>query len=79
MHALSAKPSNTTRQIGFRLRHVEYLSGLLQFLIIWSGNLLQEEIPSYLDRIPRRLGRDCSLDFVFHWFIPFTLLLLART
>ncbi len=45
-----------------------------QFLIIWSGNL-PEEIPWYLDRIRGGWGVIGSLDFVFHWFIPFTLLL----
>ena len=45
-----------------------------QFLIIWSGNL-PEEIPWYLDRIRGGWGVIASLDFVFHWFIPFTLLL----
>ena len=45
-----------------------------QFLIIWSGNL-PEEIPWYLDRIRGGWGVIVSLDFVFHWFIPFTLLL----
>ena len=45
-----------------------------QFLIIWSGNL-PEEIPWYLDRIRGGWGWIGSLDFVFHWFIPFTLLL----
>jgi hypothetical protein len=45
-----------------------------QFLIIWSGNL-PEEIPWYLDRLRGGWGVIASLDFVFHWFIPFTLLL----
>ena len=45
-----------------------------QFLIIWSGNL-PEEIPWYLDRIRGGWGVIASLDFVFHWLIPFTLLL----
>jgi len=45
-----------------------------QFLIIWSGNL-PEEIPWYLDRIRRGWGVIITLDFIFHWLIPFTLLL----
>jgi hypothetical protein len=45
-----------------------------QFLIIWSGNL-PEEIPWYLDRFRGGWGVIASLDFVFHWFVPFTLLL----
>jgi len=45
-----------------------------QFLIIWSGNL-PEEIPWYLDRLRGGWGVIASLDFVFHWFVPFTLLL----
>ncbi len=45
-----------------------------QFLIIWSGNL-PEEIPWYLDRIRGNWGVIITLDFVFHWLIPFTLLL----
>jgi hypothetical protein len=45
-----------------------------QFLIIWSGNL-PEEIPWYLDRIQGHWGVIVTLDFIFHWLIPFTLLL----
>jgi hypothetical protein len=45
-----------------------------QFLIIWSGNL-PEEIPWYLDRINGHWGVVCTLDFFFHWLIPFSLLL----
>ena len=45
-----------------------------QFLIIWSGNL-PEEIPWYLDRIRGGWGVIITLDFIFHWLIPFTLLL----
>jgi len=43
-------------------------------LIIWSGNL-PEEIGWYLDRIRGHWGIIITLDFVFHWLIPFTLLL----
>jgi len=45
-----------------------------QFLIIWSGNL-PEEIPWYLDRIRGGWGVIVTLDFIFHWLIPFSLLL----
>jgi hypothetical protein len=45
-----------------------------QFLIIWSGNL-PEEIPWYLDRIRGHWGIIITLDFIFHWLIPFTMLL----
>ena len=45
-----------------------------QFLIIWSGNL-PDEIPWYLDRIRGHWGIVITLDFIFHWLIPFTLLL----
>lgn len=45
-----------------------------QFLIIWSGNLPQE-INWYLDRIRGHWGVVITLDFIFHWLIPFTLLL----
>ena len=45
-----------------------------QFLIIWSCNL-PEEIPWYLDRIRGHWGIIITLDFIFHWLIPFTLLL----
>ena len=45
-----------------------------QFLIIWSGNL-PEEIPWYLDRFLGGWGVIVTLDFIFHWLIPFTLLL----
>ena len=45
-----------------------------QFLIIWSGNL-PEEIPWYLDRIRGHWGIIITLDFLFHWLIPFSMLL----
>ena len=45
-----------------------------QFLIIWSGNL-PEEINWYLDRIRGGWGIIITLDFLFHWVIPFSLLL----
>ncbi len=45
-----------------------------QFLIIWSGNL-PEEIPWYLDRFRGGWGVIITLDFIFHWLIPFSLLL----
>jgi hypothetical protein len=45
-----------------------------QFLLIWSGNL-PEEIPWYLDRFMGGWGVIITLDFIFHWLIPFTLLL----
>jgi hypothetical protein len=45
-----------------------------QFLIIWSGNL-PDEINWYLDRIRGHWGIIITLDFMFHWLIPFTLLL----
>ena len=45
-----------------------------QFLIIWSGNL-PEEIPWYIDRIRGHWGIIITLDFIFHWLIPFSLLL----
>jgi hypothetical protein len=45
-----------------------------QFLIIWSGNL-PDEIPWYLDRIRGHWGVIATLDLLFHWLIPFTLLL----
>jgi len=45
-----------------------------QFLIIWSGNL-PDEISWYLDRIRGSWGIIITLDFIFHWVIPFSLLL----
>ncbi len=45
-----------------------------EFLIIWSGNV-PDEIPWYLSRIRGGWWVVCSLDFVCHWLIPFTLLL----
>ena len=45
-----------------------------QFLIIWSGNL-PDEIPWYLDRIRGHWGIIITLDFIFHWLVPFSLLL----
>ena len=48
--------------------------GFAQFLIIWSGNL-PEEIGWYLDRIRGHWGIIITLDFIFHWLVPFSLLL----
>jgi hypothetical protein len=45
-----------------------------QFLIIWSGNL-PEEIVWYQNRILGGWGVIVTLDFIFHWLIPFSLLL----
>ena len=45
-----------------------------QFLIIWSGNL-PEEISWYLDRFRGGWAVIITLDFIFHWLIPFSLLL----
>ena len=45
-----------------------------QFLIIWSGNL-PEEIVWYQNRILGGWGTMLTLDFLFHWVIPFSLLL----
>jgi hypothetical protein len=45
-----------------------------QFIIIWSGNL-PLEINWYLDRIRGSWGIIITLDFIFHWLIPFTMLL----
>lgn len=45
-----------------------------QWLIIWSGNL-PTEINWYLDRIRGGWGVVITLDFIFHWLVPFTLLL----
>ena len=45
-----------------------------QFLIIWSGNL-PEEINWYMDRINGHWGIIVTLDFMFHWLVPFSLLL----
>lgn len=50
-----------------------YLS-FAEFLIIWSGNV-PDEIPWYLARIRGGWWGICTLDFVCHWLIPFTLLL----
>jgi len=50
-----------------------YLS-FAEFLIIWSGNV-PDEIPWYLNRIHGGWWYVCSADFIFHWLIPFCLLL----
>jgi len=47
-----------------------------QFLIIWSGNL-PEEIPWYMRRTRGRWGEVAGLLIVFHFAVPF-LLLLSR-
>jgi len=45
-----------------------------QFLIIWSGNL-PEEINWFLDRLRGGWGVIATMDFIFHWLLPFSLLL----
>jgi hypothetical protein len=45
-----------------------------QYLIIWSGNL-PNEIRWYMDRITGGWGPIAGLDFLFHWVLPFFLLL----
>jgi hypothetical protein len=52
-----------------------YLS-FSQFLIIWSGNL-PEEIPWYVERIRGSWGAIAIALVVFHFFVPFALLLSA--
>ena len=58
--------------LGFVMLNI-YLS-FAQFLIIWSANS-PEEIPWYLNRIRGGWWVICSLDFIFHWVIPFVCLL----
>lgn len=58
--------------LGFVMLNI-YLT-FAQFLIIWSANQ-PEEIGFYLHRIRGGWWAICSLDFIFHWVIPFTLLL----
>lgn len=45
-----------------------------EFLIIWSGNV-PDEIPWYLARIHGGWWVVCTVDFLCHWLIPFSLLL----
>ncbi len=45
-----------------------------EFLIIWSGNV-PDEIPWYLHRIHGGWWTICTADVVFHWVIPFCILL----
>jgi hypothetical protein len=45
-----------------------------QFLILWSGNL-PLEVNWYIDRIRGSWGVIITLDFIFHWVIPFSMLL----
>lgn len=47
------------------------------FIIIWSGNS-PEEIPWYLNRIRGDWGVVATLDVIFHWLLPFTLLLSSN-
>jgi len=58
--------------LGFVMLNI-YLS-FAQFLIIWSGNQ-PEELPWYLNRIRGGWWVICTCDFIFHWVIPFVLLL----
>ena len=58
--------------LGFVMLNI-YLS-FAQFLIIWSANS-PEEIPWYLNRIGGGWWVITSLNFIFHWVIPFVLLL----
>ena len=50
---------------------------LSQLLIVWSGNL-PEEIPWYLTRMHGGWGAIGLALVVFHFFVPFGLLLIAR-
>lgn len=45
-----------------------------QYLIIWSGNL-PLEIRWYMDRVSGGWGPVAGFDFLFHWVLPFFLLL----
>jgi hypothetical protein len=45
-----------------------------EFLIIWSGNV-PDEIPWYLHRIHGGWWTICTADVIFHWVIPFCILL----
>lgn len=58
--------------LGFVMLNI-YLS-FAQFLIIWSANS-PEEIPWYLHRIHGGWWTITSLDFIFHWVVPFCCLL----
>jgi hypothetical protein len=58
--------------LGFVMLNI-YLS-FAQFLIIWSANS-PEEIPWYLNRIAGGWWVFTSLNFIFHWVIPFVCLL----
>lgn len=58
--------------LGFVMLNI-YLS-FSQFLIIWSANQ-PEEIHWYINRIRGGWWTITALDFIFHWVIPFVLLL----
>lgn len=58
----------------FALTMLNIYFAFASFLIIWSGNS-PEEIPWYLDRIRGNWGVIATLDVIFHWLIPFSLLL----
>ena len=58
----------------FALTMLNIYFAFAAFLIIWSGNS-PEEIPWYLDRIRGHWGVIATLDVIFHWLIPFSLLL----
>lgn len=45
-----------------------------EFLIMWSGNV-PDEIPWYIHRVGGGWWVATSCDFIFHWLIPFSLLL----
>ncbi len=48
-----------------------------QFLLIWYGNL-KEEVPYYLKRQHGTWGVMAAALVIFHFFLPFTLLLMRR-
>jgi hypothetical protein len=48
-----------------------------QFLLIWYGNI-KEETPYYLKRMHGAWGAMAAVLIIFHFFLPFTMLLMRR-
>ena len=71
---LRATEQHDLGKLAFAFTMLNIYLTFAEFLIIWSGNV-PDEIPWYLNRIRGGWWVVCSADWVFHWLVPFSLLL----